>query len=773
MLLAGWLSLAAAWHDALWTWVSPRDVSRLATDDGVVVRLVAKVAEPAWIVATSSDDSAPFWQTPERTLTTCDCRELAVDSKTLAVTGQVRLSLVGHYPELTCGDVIRVVGKLRLPPAPLNPGEFDYRTWLKSHGIRAILHVESAECIRPMTRESSLADLWGRFRHSLRQEARVLFLSMLSPETAGVAETLLLGGRRRLDDDLRQAFVDSGMLHVLAISGMNVALLGLWLTILFRLAGCSSRRSLWLTVIGLVAYAAVTDGDPPVVRATVMALLGAAALLSGRQTGAVQVVAVSLLGMMIVRPSDLFDTGAQLSFLSVLTLSRTLSAWQHHRRQQAAAGLSLVPIESRGTWMRQSLRLWQECCLVSFGIWLATTPLVAWRFQIISPIGLILNVVLSPLIVVLMWAGYSFLIVGLLAPVAALPLALLFDACLTWLIRSVSWASALPFGHIETASPPAWWMAGYYAGVFALLLWGSSSRRRALAVRGVLIWSILGLSIGLLPKGNRGLSCQFLAVGHGLSVLLELPNGKTLLYDAGSMGDPRRTERLISNELRRRGHRRIDAVILSHADADHINAMPNLMRRIPIGGVFIGPGFLSEETSLPAEIVERCARKKIPVGILAAGHRISLDPDVEIRILHPSESFYSDKDNPFSLVTAVEYRGRRILLTGDLEGDGLAELFRNEPCDCDVLLSPHHGSRAANPARLARWSTPEWVVISTRDAHSEGKLATCYASSSRLLATAQRGAIEFRISPRGELNVETFRGGDVGESIHLGLGRQN
>src|SRR5262249_17309577 len=158
-----------------------------------------------------------------------------------------------------CGDVVSIVGTLRLPAEPLNPGDFDYRTWLKSQGVRAILHVESTEAIRPLRRESSLGDLWGRFRQRLRQRAQQLFLSHLSPETAGVAETLLLGGRRRLDDELRQAFVDSGMLHVLAISGVNVALLGLWLTILARLAGCSSRQCLLISVIGLVIYAAVTD----------------------------------------------------------------------------------------------------------------------------------------------------------------------------------------------------------------------------------------------------------------------------------------------------------------------------------------------------------------------------------------------------------------------------------------------------------------------------------------------------------------------------------
>jgi competence protein ComEC len=762
-MLAGWLSLAAAWHDVCWSWIAPRDASRLATDDGVSVRLVAKVLEPAWIVSTPPNSGAPAWRPPERTLTTVECRDFFVEESREPLCGRVRLSITGEFPELTCGDVVSVIGKLRLPAERLNPGDFDFRTWLRAHGVHALLQVETVEGVIVQRRESSGSDVWGRWRQAFRQRAQRLIASALRPETAGVAETLLLGGRRRLDDELRQAFVDSGMLHVLAISGVNVALLGLWLTILGRLAGLSSRIVLGIAVVTLVLYAAVTDGDPPVVRATAMAVIGAAALWSGRATSVVQIVAVTLLGMMLVHPSDLFDAGAQLSFLSVLTISRTLAAWHERRRQ----GPDDLPSDSSTwpSWLIAGGKLWGECSLVSLGIWLATTPLVVWRFQLLSPIGLLLNVVLGPLIVVLMWAGYSFLIIGLIWPLAATPFAALFDGCLLGLIRSVQWASSISFGHLDVASPPAWWMVGYYGVIGALLLWGASAFPRKLAVRGLLAWTVIGLSAGLVPSAPRGLSCRFLAVGHGLSILLELPNGKTVLYDAGSLGDGRRAARVVSQELLRRGQRRIDALILSHADADHCNALPELLRTLPIGGVLIGPGFLGGDQPLPEQIVEACAARHVPVGLLSAGHQLALHPEVSLRVLHPSEEFYSDKDNPLSLVVAVEYRGRRILLTGDVEGDGLTTLLRQSDHDCDVLLSPHHGSKAANSLALAHWARPEWVVVSTQDAHSEDRLAETYPLSATLLATARRGAIEFCIDDAGELTVETFRGEGGNEAV--------
>jgi competence protein ComEC len=364
-----------------------------------------------------------------------------------------------------------------------------------------------------------------------------------------------------------------------------------------------------------------------------------------------------------------------------------------------------------------------------------------------------------------MWSGYSFLMIGLLVPVAAAPFGRLFDACLWGLIRSVTWASSVQFGHLDVAGPPTWWMVGYYLGVAMLLLGGHSTLRRKIAIRGLLAWATIGLGAGLVPHASNGMSCRFLAVGHGLSVLVELPDGKTLLYDAGSMGDPRRAARIVSQELRRRGRRQIDVVIISHADADHCNGLPELLSEVTVGSVLIGPGFLNDRQPLPKDIVEQCAQQHVPVGLLSAGHRVLLNSEVTIRVLHPAEDFYSNKDNPLSLVTAVEYGGRRILLTGDLEGDGLTALLRQPALPCDVFLAPHHGSRAANPPQLARWSTPQWVIVSTQEADSEERVAASFSEETRVLATARHGAIEFHIDPHGELSATTFRGGRLSQPV--------
>ncbi len=749
-LIFGWSLLAAAWHDVRWSLIPADEVSRLTNEGGTSVRMTVKILEPAWLIERAADGSSPSWNAPERTLTTCVCRELSTSEDRFSVSGRLRLSVDGRLPQLTCGDVVQIVGKLRHPGEPLNPGDFNFKDWLQNRSIRGLLQVETVEGVQPVMRESFPSDVAGRWRHAIRQRAQNLFAEHLRGEAVGVAETMLLGGRRQFDDELRQAFIDSGMLHVLAISGVNVALLGWWLTILFRLTGASARLTIWGVLMGLVAYAAVTDADPPVVRATVMAVLAGLALRFGKNVSTLQIVSITLLGMVLISPTDLFDTGAQLSFLSVLAIGRTI-AWLKPPR-------SLEPVESNWpVWLRTPAHLWCEAALISAGIWLATTPLVTWRFQLVSPAGLVLNILLGPLIVVLMWAGYSFLIVGLIAPVAAAPLGWMFDGCLWMLIKSVTWASTWPFSHLEIGSPPDWWMVGYYGGLGLLLLDVRRNIATRFAVRGLLVWTVIGLAAPLCSEHKGEFKCRFLAVGHGLSVLLELPDGQVVLYDAGSMGDGRRAARIVKQELLRLGHRRIDAVILSHADADHCNALPEMLSTIPISAVLIGPGFLDGNQPLPYEIVSRCAATGTEVKLLAAGHRLVLHPEVEIVVLHPSEEFYADTDNPLSLVTGIEYQGRRILLTGDVELSGLTTLLRSPAWPCDVLLSPHHGSRAANPRELAAWSRPEWVIVSTSDRAAENRVAATYEGMADVLCTARHGAVEIRIADGGKLSVDSFR----------------
>jgi competence protein ComEC len=304
-----------------------------------------------------------------------------------------------------------------------------------------------------------------------------------------------------------------------------------------------------------------------------------------------------------------------------------------------------------------------------------------------------------------------------------------------------------------------WWLLGYYVLLSAVVLASRPGSRRRWGWAGVCAWAVLGLGIGLVPAKPGKLRCTFLSVGHGVSFLVELPDGRALLYDAGSLDDGQRAARLVRGALAERGVRRLDAIVISHADLDHFNAVPELLRTVPVGGLLVAKPFLDFEQSSVARVCESAVRAGVPVQIVGRGDRFRLDPAVWLEVLHPPHGEAADvHDNANSIVLSIEYAGRRILLTGDLEGGGLDELIASCRGGVDVMLSPHHGSAGANTAALAEWGSPRYVIASSGFHVNLPLLRERYGPAADVLATSASGAVTVSVAPSGELRCEAFRG---------------
>jgi len=757
LLLLGCASLAGAWHHQRWSCLEERDVSAWSTEPGRPVRLRAKLVQSPLILKAPGTEQTP-WRAAERTVSVVECRALMNGGLAdQTVSGLARLSIDGRCDMLAIGDIVEVIGELVLPSSPSNPGEFDAGRWLRTQGLRCIVAVESVEAVRVIGRERTLLDQFTVFRSKCRRRAENLIARQLSPRTAAVAQSLLLGSRVDLDQDLRRAFAESGTLHVLAISGMNVGLLWSWLWMICRGLRCSSTLSL-IAVLGLLpAYAILTDANPPVVRATIVAVVLAYGQLAGRGGSAWNSLALAALFVLAWNPSDLFNSGAQLSFLAVIAILITLSFL---RPLRGALIIADEPLSGSPRWRIGLAWLVRKICesyAMGAAIWIVTSPLIASEFHLVSPIGFVLNVLLSPLIVVMFWFGYSFLLLGLISPLLFGWLGTPFDLTLGWFLSAVEAAARVDLGHVYVSSPPTWWLIGFYVLTLACAMVDRWRGRLHWSPRGCLGWIVLGLALAWWLPARGGLTCTVVSVGHGLSVLVECPNGRTLLYDAGGMLGGSRVARTVEGVLWSAGGMRLDALVVSHADADHCNAIPELTEVLPTGTLFVHRTFLDWSQPPVAAALDKATTAGMSIRLIAAGQSLSLDPGVSIRVLHPASDFHATEDNPNSVVLCIEFSGRRIVLTGDLEREGLERLLHSPHIDADVLLAPHHGSLKANPPDLARWATPEWVIASSSDRAVAERLASRYGPETCVLSTAQHGAVRCHITPEGELHVEPFR----------------
>jgi competence protein ComEC len=273
-----------------------------------------------------------------------------------------------------------------------------------------------------------------------------------------------------------------------------------------------------------------------------------------------------------------------------------------------------------------------------------------------------------------------------------------------------------------------------------------------------LAWLSVGLLSGSSRPGSQELRCTFLAVGHGGCTVIETEDGRTLIYDAGALGGPDVTRRQIAPFLWERGIRRIDEVLLSHADLDHFNGLPALLDRFPVGQVTCTPTFANKTTAGVQQTLATLQRRGIPVRIVQAGDRLSAGM-LEMDVLHPPAVGPDGNENARSLVLLLRHAGHALLLTGDLEGPGLERVLALPKTDVDVLMAPHHGSRAANKPEVADWARPRVVVSCQGPPRSPAQKSEPYtAAGAHFLGTWPHGAVTIR-SDRSGLVVETFQTG--------------
>lgn len=746
-LFVAWTAVFGSWHHVRWFTRPADNVAHLVEEDSRPIALEGRIIEPSWSVIRGDKTE---------TMTLLECQSLPQPGGAAQpLSGYVRVTIDGPITTLLAGTQVVINGRLIPPRTASNPGDFEYQDWLRSQGIDAVLRVGTAEGIQTVAFHPRWRDRMRNLRHELRQNTRNALARSTFSTTPAVAEALLLGTRTQLPGDLRLAFMESGTLHILAISGVNVGVIWIGLVRVARGLGFSYRWTALVVFAGLGGYVWLTDANPPIVRAATFAALVQFAELIGRRISPLQGLALTVTILLAANPADLFNPGAQLSFLSVAALAHVVPhLLDVPLRRIVTPDMTTGERWRQRVWGPLGSWIWQAN-LTTAAVWFVTLPLVLWRFHLCSPMGFVLNVLMGPYVWLMLWTGYLWLTVLAIAPGLSPAFLFLFELLLQGMVQATRWTAAFDSGHGYVAGPAGWWVFGFYA----CLLWGMCRGRQSMrtVVLAVLVWINAGLFFGLTSARPSGLTCDILGVGHGLAVIVETPSGKLLGYDAGSLGNPEQAANAVCQAVWQRKRRRLDALVISHADSDHCNAVSMLTDRLSCGTLLLHETFLRSQTPTAKAVVTEWGEHAGDGRLIASGDRIVVDPAVEIEVLHPAVGFHGERDNANSLVLLISYGGRRILLTGDLERDGLAALLASSRRPVDLLLSPHHGSRTANPPELGAWTNPTWLIASASDRDILDKVQANFPPETQRHSTARSGRVRCRISPDGQINVETYR----------------
>jgi competence protein ComEC len=414
--------------------------------------------------------------------------------------------------------------------------------------------------------------------------------------------------------------------------------------------------------------------------------------------------------------------------------------------------------ETRHPFVR-GLRRVGRAVFVAYGVTLvlglAVMPLTAARYHLVAPVGILIGPPAVALASVALVAGFLQLVAAAIVPFATTLIAPVTQLSLAALSGLVEWADAIPYGHYYIAQVSLPWLVGFYA-LLAAALWLPAARIRPIACAAAgLAWLIVGLAVAFHRDVPAGLRVTFLAVGHGGCTVLETPDGRVLVCDAGSMAGPEVTRRVIAPYLWHRGISRVDEVFLTHADLDHFNGLPALLERFTIGQVSLTPSFAAKPAPGVQEVLEHLSRRGVSVRVISAGDRL-VAGDVSIDVFHPPAEGPSGPENARSLVLAVRHAGNTLVLTGDLDLEGRPHLMSLPRMDIDVWMAPHHGGRMANPPELAAWARPGLVVAHNGFLEGETAARVYESMGCRFVGTWPHGAIILFSSPYG-LTAETFR----------------
>jgi competence protein ComEC len=739
--------------------LGPQDVAHLAGEEPRTVRVRGVLDEEPFHAPALPHDALRSRDRADRSSAVVRLTHLRQRDTWVEVSGRARLQVDGVLPDLHVGDEVEVVGQLGLPSTPGNPGEFDYTAALRDQGIGAVLTVrKTAGGVTRLSRGWTLSPRgwlmvvrgWGQ---------RVLG-DVLPQRTRGVGMALLLGEGAPMTQDDWDKYLRTGVIHVLAVSGQHLVVLAAFLWFVLPRLGVRQRPAAVAVALFLLAYAVLTGGRPPAMRSAVVVCAFCGGLVLRRRVLPANLFALAWLVVGLLNPMDLSTAGCLLSFLAVAVLY-----WGTRRRSLEKDNVDPLDVlieQSRPVWQRgllwagkKTLEAYVVCALV----WLAVTPLAMSRFHVFPPAGLIIGPPLVLLTSVALLAGFGLLLVAVVWQPLAVLFAPVVGGCLAGCETLVDALDRWPTSHLYISDIPEWWSWIFYIGVLAALTQEPLRRRWPWVLAAGLGWVCVGLlaRVARLPDGE--LRCTFLAVGHGGCTVFETPDGRTLLYDAGAIGGPDVTRRVIAPYLWSRGIRRIDEVFLSHADLDHFNGLVQLLDRFAVGQVTWTPTFAHKPTQGVAVTLAELAKRDVPMQVVKAGD-VRVAGDVQLQVLHPPAVGPPGVENVRSLVLQVQHAGHTILLTGDLEGLGQQRVLSLPRRRIDVLMAPHHGSPAANTADLAKWARPG-VVVSCQSLEMGRKDGggPYRAVGARYVDTHHDGAVTVRSHASG-LVIETYRGGE-------------
>lgn len=654
---------------------------------------------------------------------------------------KIPVSVGKIYP----GDWVICTGKLSAIESPVNPGQFDSKIYYYSTGIKYQFFGEKIS----RKRERPLS--FYRITGSVREKIDAVYQKILSPKEHALLKAIFLGDKSDLSKDQKALYQDSGAMHLLAVSGLHVSIIGGMLFRFLRKRGCSYAVSCTVASGTLLFYAIMTGMGNSVFRASVMFLCFLMAQYFGAEYDLVSSMSLAGILMLLDCPWRLLESGCIISFVSVFSIGMLLPFSKELEEKRRSRTLTEGELLVENKW-RKKIR---QAFFANLILALAITPLLLRFYYQWSPYSIFLNLFIIPAMNPLLLSAITGGILGIVSQIAG------FLGCTPAVVLLKSFeglfhiAGKMP-GAVIVTGCPSWWtiLLIYLLEVLFFLLWYYK-------LWGGNIVLIFLLISGSFFRATQPLKITMLDVGQGECLFLKLPTGENILIDGGSTSKKNVADSVIIPALKYYGTNHLDYVIITHTDEDHISGIRELFEQeYPVKNVILSDiittkaekslvdktgistlhsdemAELKEAAGQPpdrdnSDIIDIAKKKKYTILKISRGDRMDFDR-IHFRCLHPQRGWTAEDVNSGSIVLYLTYEKFTMLFTGDLNGEqepllstGREKLLLSEnnrknnrknnrrgSVPITILKTAHHGSKNSTTESFLKDYSPQKAIIS-------------------------------------------------------------
>jgi competence protein ComEC len=520
----------------------------------------------------------------------------------------------------------------------------------------------------------------------------------LGERKSGLALAVVFGDQTGVSAADKDNFRRAGLWHLFVASGFHVTLAAGSIMWLGRLLGAPKLPAAALGLATIGFYFWLVGPSPSIVRATVMSTILYLAMFFGRRVDSPASLSVAAIIMLALDPRALFSISWQLSFASLLGI--LIIAPRIADRIEPGISRVVSPL------------------VITAGAQVAVAPFLLYYFGQLSIIALLANPIVATVVVYVTGVGFTAGALSLVWPWGGRTLFSVLAVPLAFVDRASAFFASLPAAALQWT--PSLTTSLMFVTVVAAAFAAGKQRLRTITLPLIIIF-IVGLqAFGIwfdLAAGvqREALVVSFMDVGQGDATLIKTKKGTVVLIDGG------KDYRLLDRGLRRRGVKRVDLLVLSHAHADHVGALDELIEKYPVG-LIVEPGF-DHPTPDYRDFKEAAARNEIPVKRPRAGHTLEVE-DISLDILWPRKKLLMGTDsdvNNNSLVAKLRYENFNLLLTGDIQNEAIDELVRRRaPLKAQVLKVSHQGALNGTTVAFLRRVKPDYAVISVGEGNLYG-----------------------------------------------------